>query len=170
VRRALIAVSAIALCTVGALRAWAQAAGRAEDGIPLKLWLAVAEPEVCTGTGTIALRIEIENISEHGVRIDPHRLAFQVSASRENQVATTTNDSVALVPGDFRELTAGASYKTNVDYKMSDPIFGAVGLVRVVVRYGQLRDAKAPYEDLWKGTVASNAVLVRLRECGARAK
>jgi hypothetical protein len=134
--------------------------------MPLKLWLAVAEPEICTGTAKIELKIEIENISEHGVRIDPHRLAFQVSASRENQVATTTSDSVALVPGDFRELAVGGSYRETVDFKLSDPIFGAAGVVRVVARYGQFRDAKAPYEDLWKGTAASNAVLVRFRECG----
>ncbi len=169
-RHALIAVSAIALCTVGTFGALAQAARHADDGMPLKLWLAVAEPEICVGAAKTELRIEIENISEHGVRIDPHRLAFQVSASRGNQVATTTNDSVALVPGDFRELAAGGIYKTNVDYKLSDPIFGAAGLVRVVVRYGQLRAAKAPYEDLWKGTVASNAVLVRLKQCSGEKK
>jgi hypothetical protein len=137
---------------------------------PVKLWLSAPEPEICAGAAKIALRIEIENVSTHSVRIDPHRLAFQVSASRDNQVATTTNDSVALVPGDFRELEAGVSYKDKTEFKLSDPIFGVPGVVRLIVRYGQFRDAKAPYEDLWKGTVTSNAVLVRLRECGAGRK
>jgi hypothetical protein len=104
-RLALVAVTAIVSF---ALASWAHTTIHADDGAPLKLWLAVAEPELCVGATKIALRIEIENISAHSVRIDPHRLAFQVSASRENQVATTTSDSVALVPGDFRELAVGA--------------------------------------------------------------
>jgi hypothetical protein len=140
------------------------------DAAPVKLWLAVAEPEVCAGARSIELRIEIENTSSHTVRIDPHRLAFQVSASRDNQVATTTNDSVAVVPGDFRELAAGANYTGTTEYKLDDAIFARAGVVRVAARYGQFREAKEPYADLWKGTVESNGVLIRLRECAAGAK
>jgi hypothetical protein len=109
-RTAVVAVVAIAFLVSGA--AWPTVAA---DAAPVKLWLAVAEPEVCVGAAALPFRIEIENVSEHAVRIGPHRLAFQVSATRDNQVATTTNDTVALVPGDFRELTPGASYRETVE-------------------------------------------------------
>jgi hypothetical protein len=164
-RTAVVAVASIVFLVGGA--AWPTVAA---DVAPVKLCLAVAEPEVCVGAAGIELRIEIENTSEHAVRIDPHRLAFQVSATRDNQVATTTNDTVALVPGDFRELTPGASYRETVEYKLTDVIWAAAGVVRVSVRYGQFREAKAAYPDLWKGTVESNGVLVRLKDCRAAGK
>ena len=164
-RTAVVVVVAIAFLVSGA--AWATGAA---DAAPVKLWLAVAEPEACVGARAIELRIEIENTSEHAVRIDPHRLAFQVSATRDNQVATTTNDSVALVPGDFRELAPGASYKETMEYKLTDAIWAAVGVVRVSVRYGQFREAKAAYADLWKGTAESNGALVRMKDCRSSGK
>ncbi len=164
-RTAVVVVVAIAFLVSGA--AWPTGA---TDPAPVKLWLAVAEPEVCVGARAIELRIEIENTSEHAVRIDPHRLAFQVSATRDNQVGTTTNDSVALVPGDFRELAPGESYKETMEYKLTDMIWAGVGVVRLSVRYGQFREAKVAYPDLWKGTAESNGVLVRLKDCRAARK
>jgi hypothetical protein len=156
----------LALLAFSALAVTAQPAGE----VPLKLWLAIAEPDVCVGAASIPLRIEIENVSDHNVRIDPHRLAFQVSATRDNQVATATNDSVALVPGDFRDLAPKSNYTTTFDYKLTDVIFAATGVIRLSVRYGQFREAKPPYPDLWKGTVDSNGVLIRLKNCAPNAK
>jgi hypothetical protein len=160
-----LALSSAAVLALAVVGACAQTPAQSAEAAPVKLWLSIEEPEICLGAASVPLRIEIENVSDRDVRIDPHRLAFQVSATRDNQVATATNDSVAVVPGDFRDLAPKTNYTTTVTYKLTDVIFAATGVMRLSVRYGQFRDAKPAYANLWKGTIESNGVLIRLRAC-----
>ncbi len=139
---------------------------RAEEKAPLRYRLIVSKPTVCAKE-SINLELELENISNHDVLVDPRALLHTIDISRKGGAVVSTGDPMGQVtPDQFIPLAPGKSYRKNSSYPLQGRFFSAVGLYSIHLTYGQFADPSPKLPDLYIGAVDSNTVLFEINDCG----
>lgn len=137
---------------------------------------------VCYG-GQLDVRSELKNISGQDVVIDEkgiwYRSSYSYSRKRpvernvdgsasfpfDGGVQSTIGDPGPDYQGVYTILKPGQSYKSSRSVKVDSEFFNKPGEFKMKFAYGQFQDATLVDQAVWRGTVESNELKFRVRDC-----
>ena len=132
---------------------------------PLRYRLIVSRSSVCPNEA-ITLELELENVSNHKVLIDPRGLLHNVDISRTGGAIVPRGDVMGKITQDqVVALGPGKSFRKTLVYPLQDSFFTVMGLYSIKVTYGQFAHPSPALRDLYIGVVESNVVLFEIRDC-----
>lgn len=152
---------------------------------PLKLNITVRTANVCLG-GPVKVEAEIVNASDKEVVIDVktiwYKLAFsffRAGISRTNAdgsgSGTNTGGSLTIVgdggpqyEGEYLVLRPHVTYRASRNIALDDEFFKNPGNYRLKITYGQFLNAVFQEHPVWKGTVESAELNLKIITCRAR--
>jgi hypothetical protein len=136
-----------------------------EEKSPLRFRVIAVEPRVCA-KGHIELELELRNIGEKQIFIDPKGVFYQISVTSDTGGRTVTAD-----PGSnpslrqYVALKENDSYRTTMTYQLDDAFFSVEGVYRLRLAYGQFAQTSSAPPDLYRGGIISNEILFEVRSC-----
>ena len=161
--------------------------GHKQAAPPLTLKLSTQTATACFGR-SLKVQAELVNESDEKVGVDVKTIWYQLSLnffsvgpSRNNPDGSgsgrTSGGSLTKVrdggpnyEGEYLILSPGESYKASRTIKLDDEFFNNVGSYRLKVTYGQFLDASFEGQPVWKGTVESKGLNLKMLNCKAARK
>jgi hypothetical protein len=132
---------------------------------PLKLGVIISNPDACLSK-TVKLEIELQNVSDKRVVIDPKGIFYQISfSSRTGAMGSTHDVGNSEEEVQYLSLQPGESFRKQITYPINTHFFSTPGLYRVQIIYGQFKDTPPAALDLYRGAVESNVALFEISEC-----
>jgi hypothetical protein len=141
----------------------------ADDAAQLRYAVIVSEPVVCTDSA-ITLELEMQNLSDHEILIDPRGLLYQVTvlgdSGGSNSVGDLMDDPKPSKSIGYFSLPPKEAYRKTIKYPLVKmPLFSRAGLYSLRLRYGQFALPSPKFLNLFRGSIESNEVLFRLKAC-----
>jgi len=139
---------------------------RDDEPASLRYRVVISEPIVCTGAG-INLELALQNVSDHRLLIDPAGLTYQITISGESSGSSSVGDPItSLKATKYIALIPGESYRKSIFYpRNKGELFSHEGLYTLRITYGQFALPSPKIANLFRGTVESNSVLFKIKEC-----
>lgn len=164
-RRSVLMIAAVLISLAIATAAHSRRQIEAPVSAPLKLRIIISDPDVCIKQ-KLNLEIELQNVSEKQVLIDPKGVFYQLSFSSKTGAMGSTHDSgYSDEAVQYVSLQPGESYRKQIPYSVNAPFFSAPGLYRVQISYGQFNDPSTTSQGLYRGVAVSNVVLFEIADC-----
>lgn len=145
-----------------------QGSGRTTVSVPLEYRLILKEPTVCSGEA-LEFEIEVRNISDHPVTIDPPGLLYEVSTRGNHEASGSVSDPMSVAgAAKFVELRPGDAFRKTIAYPMKTSLSNRAGFYHLSTTYASFKDADPEHPALYKGLIRSNEVIFEIKDCDTR--